>query len=102
MALRAEGLEEVLSEAEIQQKIVYLVSIWLEAAFYGTYDIHDRLTPQPCTETHLGFYLCLFVAAVTVFIEKDGLRPFPSKVFFVGNVMIFLTISFHDGEPSHT
>ncbi|KAH6871362.1 hypothetical protein BKA70DRAFT_1356092 [Coprinopsis sp. MPI-PUGE-AT-0042] len=78
MALRAEGLEEVLSEDEIQRKIVYLAGIWAEALLYG-------------------IYLCLFVAAVTVFRQKDGLGPPASKVFFVGNVLIFLIISFHNG-----
>jgi hypothetical protein len=33
--MRAVGLEEVLSEAEVQEKIVYLVGIWLEALLYG-------------------------------------------------------------------
>jgi hypothetical protein len=36
MALRAEGLEDVLSEQEVQQKVVYLVGVWVETLLYGT------------------------------------------------------------------
>jgi hypothetical protein len=50
MTLRAQGLEELLSEAEIYQKVVYLVGIWLEALLYGPYHLHEQL----CSHWHLG------------------------------------------------
>lgn len=67
----------MLTKAQVQLTVIYLISIWLEALLYG-------------------LYFCLFLWAFSVFIQKDVRKPFASKVFLVGNTMMFLAISLHN------
>ncbi|KAH6885107.1 hypothetical protein BKA70DRAFT_1338231 [Coprinopsis sp. MPI-PUGE-AT-0042] len=68
---------EALEEAEFQLKVIYLVGTWMEALLYG-------------------LYLCLFIGALVIFARKEVRKPFASKVFIGGNILMFLVISFHD------
>ncbi|KAH6892757.1 hypothetical protein BKA70DRAFT_1201071 [Coprinopsis sp. MPI-PUGE-AT-0042] len=77
MGSKAEALGLVITEAELQRKIIYLVAIWAETALYG-------------------LYLCLFIGAVTIFAQKEVHKPFASKVFLAGNILIFIAISLHN------
>ncbi|KAH6885075.1 hypothetical protein BKA70DRAFT_1574545 [Coprinopsis sp. MPI-PUGE-AT-0042] len=82
MDLKAEALGLVLTEAEVQRKVIYLVAIWAETLLYG-------------------LYLCLFIRVVTIFAQKQAHKPFAAKVFLVGNVMIFIVISLHNGLSAY-
>ncbi|KAH6874491.1 hypothetical protein BKA70DRAFT_1350132 [Coprinopsis sp. MPI-PUGE-AT-0042] len=77
MVAGAEELEVVLTAAELDQKVIYLLGFWLEALLYG-------------------LYLCLFVATIVVFAREDLKRPFASKVFLGGNTLMFILISMHN------
>ncbi|KAH6874466.1 hypothetical protein BKA70DRAFT_1480166 [Coprinopsis sp. MPI-PUGE-AT-0042] len=46
-------------------------------------------------------YLCLFIRVVTIFAQKQAHKPFAAKVFLVGNVMIFIVISLHNGLSAY-
>ncbi|KAH6874489.1 hypothetical protein BKA70DRAFT_1480199 [Coprinopsis sp. MPI-PUGE-AT-0042] len=77
MDSKAEALGQALTEAEIQFKVIYLVAIWVEALLYG-------------------LYFCLFMGAITIVAQKEAHKPFASKVFLGGNILIFIAISFHN------
>ncbi|KAH6885106.1 hypothetical protein BKA70DRAFT_1445328 [Coprinopsis sp. MPI-PUGE-AT-0042] len=76
MGSTAEVLETSLTKGELQLKVIYLVGTWVEALLYG-------------------IYLCLFIGALTIFAPKEVCKPFVSKVFLAGNVLMFMGISFH-------
>ncbi|KAH6874488.1 hypothetical protein BKA70DRAFT_1240474 [Coprinopsis sp. MPI-PUGE-AT-0042] len=78
MGSKAEALGLLLTEAEVQRKVIYLVAIWAETSLYG-------------------LYFCLFIGVVTVFAQKEVHKPFASKVFLAGNILMFIAISLHNG-----
>ncbi|KAH6885088.1 hypothetical protein BKA70DRAFT_1410651 [Coprinopsis sp. MPI-PUGE-AT-0042] len=41
----------------------------------------------------VGLYLCLFTAALPVFIQNNALKNFSAAVFFIGNALIFIVVS---------
>ncbi|KAH6885054.1 hypothetical protein BKA70DRAFT_1124209 [Coprinopsis sp. MPI-PUGE-AT-0042] len=79
MGSKAGALGLGLTEAEVLEcKVIYLVATWAEASLYG-------------------LYFCLFVGVVTVFAQKRVHKPFASKVFLAGNILMFIAISLHNG-----
>ncbi|KAH6874469.1 hypothetical protein BKA70DRAFT_1240460 [Coprinopsis sp. MPI-PUGE-AT-0042] len=44
-----------------------------------------------------GIYLCLFLAALPIFIQSKTLKNTSAFVFFLGNILIFTLISTHSG-----
>ncbi|KAH6885108.1 hypothetical protein BKA70DRAFT_1204937 [Coprinopsis sp. MPI-PUGE-AT-0042] len=77
MGATAEVLGASLTKGEVQLKAIYLVGTWVEALLYG-------------------LYLCLFIGAIAVYARKEVHKPFASKVFLAGNILMFIGISFHN------
>ncbi|KAH6871365.1 hypothetical protein BKA70DRAFT_1451194 [Coprinopsis sp. MPI-PUGE-AT-0042] len=78
MATRASGLQDNLTEKEIEVKVYGLVGIWMETFLYG-------------------IYLLLFITAMRVLSRKQALHRFSSKVFFTGIIIMFILITIHNG-----
>ncbi|KAH6885056.1 hypothetical protein BKA70DRAFT_1124211 [Coprinopsis sp. MPI-PUGE-AT-0042] len=75
--MTAKGLTEADNRI-IQIKVAYLVSVWLEGFLYGV-------------------YLCLFIPALPILIRSKALKNPSSSIFFMGNVLIFILVSIHNG-----
>ncbi|KAH6867247.1 hypothetical protein BKA70DRAFT_1497366 [Coprinopsis sp. MPI-PUGE-AT-0042] len=78
MGVKAEGLQNLISEHELQLKAVYLAAMWLETIFYG-------------------IYFCLCVAVISVLIERRAWGLFLEGIP-AGNTFMFFFISIHNGQ----
>ncbi|KAH6871369.1 hypothetical protein BKA70DRAFT_1131066 [Coprinopsis sp. MPI-PUGE-AT-0042] len=67
-----------LKERELKVKVYTLVGTWMETFLYG-------------------IYLYLFVTAMRVLSQRQALRKSSSKVFFIGTVIMFISITLHNG-----
>ncbi|KAH6874481.1 hypothetical protein BKA70DRAFT_1240470 [Coprinopsis sp. MPI-PUGE-AT-0042] len=66
--------EAGLAKEDIEVKIAYLISVWLQGFLYGV-------------------YICLFIAVLPITIRGGALKNFTAAVFFMGNMLIFFLVS---------
>ncbi|KAH6885067.1 hypothetical protein BKA70DRAFT_1445291 [Coprinopsis sp. MPI-PUGE-AT-0042] len=71
------ALEEAgITEADLQLRLLHLIGVWLQGFLYGV-------------------YLCLFIAASPMLVQRNTLKNFSAAVFVMGNIFMFVLISIH-------